>query len=131
ALRGRAVASTGGTLAQMRTNYEIDVNHLLPSIGVPTLILHREGDALVPVEAGRSLARNIPRARYVELPGDDHMLQALDQDVLDLLLDQIDEFVTGRRLCSDPKQMTATPTVSADIIDSAKHVPLVPAGAER
>jgi pimeloyl-ACP methyl ester carboxylesterase len=37
----------------MRANYEIDVRHLLPAIRVPTLILHREGDALVPVEAER------------------------------------------------------------------------------
>ena len=93
----RAVASPGAILALMRANYEIDVRHLLPSIRVPTLILHREGDALVPVEAGRYLARKIPRARYVELPGDDHMLQALDREVLDTLLDRIAEFMTGRR----------------------------------
>jgi len=93
----RAVASPGAILTLMRANYEIDVGHLLPSIRVPTLVLHRERDALVPVEAGRYLARAIPRARYVELPGDDHMLQALDQDVLDTLLDQIEEFVTGQR----------------------------------
>jgi len=93
----RAVASPSAILALMRANYEIDVGHLLTSIEVPTLILHREGDALVPVEAGRHLARSIPRARYVELPGEDHMLQALDQEVLDLLLDQVEEFVTGHR----------------------------------
>jgi pimeloyl-ACP methyl ester carboxylesterase len=125
----RAVASPSAILALMRANYEIDVSHLLASIRVPTLILHREGDALVPVEAGRYLARHIPRAKYVELPGDDHMLQALDQDVLDILLDQIDEFVTGRRHRPDPDQTLATAT-SADMIGSAKHVPLAPAGAE-
>ncbi len=101
----RAVASPSAILALMRANYEIDVGHLLPSIRVPTLILHREGDALVPVEAGRYLARSIPGARYVELPGDDHMLQALDQDVLDMLLDQIEEFITGRPHRPDPDQM--------------------------
>src|SRR4029077_637097 len=52
----RAVASPSAILALMRANYEIDVSHLLPSIRVPTLILHREGDALVPVETGRYLA---------------------------------------------------------------------------
>src|SRR5215475_9478960 len=56
----RAVASPSAILALMRANYEIDVGHLLPSIRVPALILHRAGDALVPVEAGRYLARNIP-----------------------------------------------------------------------
>ncbi len=118
----RAVASPGAILDLMRTNYEIDVGHLLPSIRVPTLVLHREGDALVPVEAGRHLARRIPRARYVELPGDDHMLQALDQDVLDLLLDRIDEFVTGRRGRPDPDRTLATRAFTA-MVGSANHVP--------
>ncbi len=124
----RAVASPSAILALMRANYEIDVSHLLPSIRVPTLILHREGDALVPVEAGRYLARSIPGAKYVELPGDDHMLQALDQDVLDILLDQIEEFVTGRRHRPDTDQTRHRG--SADMVGSAKHIPLAPAGAE-
>src|SRR4030095_11781080 len=93
----RAVASPSAILALMRANYEIDVGHLLTSIQVPPLILHREGDALIPVEAGRHLARSIPRARYLELPGEDHMLQALDQEGVDLLLDEVEEFVTGHR----------------------------------
>jgi pimeloyl-ACP methyl ester carboxylesterase len=125
----RAVASPSAILALMRANYEIDVSHLLPSIRVPTLILHREGDALVPVEAGRHLAQSIPGARYVELPGDDHMLQALDQDVLDMLLDHIEEFMTGRSHRRDPDHMPAT-AVSTDTISSARQVPLAWAGAE-
>lgn len=125
----RAVASPSAILALMRANYEIDVSHLLPSIHVPTLILHRKGDALVPVEAGRHLARNIPRAKFVELPGDDHMLQALDQDVLDTLLDQIEQFVTGRRQRRGRDEVLAS-AGSADIVDGAEHVPLPPAGPE-
>jgi pimeloyl-ACP methyl ester carboxylesterase len=125
----RAVASPSAILALMRANYEIDVRHLLPSIRVPSLILHREGDALVPVEAGRYLARNIPRAKYVELPGADHLLQALDRDVLDTILDQIEKFVTGRCHRPEPDQMLATP-VPADMLGSAKHAALAPAGAE-
>jgi pimeloyl-ACP methyl ester carboxylesterase len=118
----RAVASPSAILALMRANYEIDVSHLLPSIRVPTLILHREADALVPVAAGRHLARNIPRARYVELPGDDHMLQAMDQDVLDLLLDAVDEFITGRRHRADRAPILAA-AASADLGGCATHVP--------
>jgi pimeloyl-ACP methyl ester carboxylesterase len=93
----RAVASPGGIIALFRANYEIDVRPLLPSIRVPTLILHREQDALVPVAAGRLLAEQIPGAKYVELPGGDHLLQALDQELLEHLLDTIEEFVTGER----------------------------------
>src|SRR5215471_4969429 len=93
----RAVASPGSILALMRANYELDVRDLLPSIRVPTLVLHRAGDGLVPVTRGRYLAEHIPGAKYVELPGADHLLQALDQDLLDSLLDEIEEFVTGAR----------------------------------
>lgn len=91
----RAVASPGAVAALLRANYELDVNELLPAIKVPTLILHRQGDAQVPVEAGRHLAWNIPGAKYFELPGDDHLLQAFDLEVLDMLIDRIEEFVTG------------------------------------
>jgi pimeloyl-ACP methyl ester carboxylesterase len=126
----RAVASPNAIIALMRANYEIDVSHLLPAIHVPTLILHRKGDALVPVEAGRYLARTIPRATFVELPGDDHMLQALDQDVLDTLLDEIDQFVTGRRQRRAPHQERAA-AGSTGVVDGAQHMPLPPAGGER
>ncbi len=93
----RAVASPSSILALVRANYEIDVSDVLPSIDVPTLILHRQGDSTVRVAAGQYLADTIPQAKYVELPGDDHLLQAMDQDVLDMLLDQVEEFVTGQR----------------------------------
>ena len=72
----RATASPGAILALLRANYEIDVRPVLPSIQVPTLILHRVGDKTIPISSGRYLAENIPGARFVELPGDDHLLQA-------------------------------------------------------
>ena len=125
----RAVASPSAIVALIRANYEIDVSHLLPSIRVPTLILHRTGDALVPVEAGRYLARSIPGAKYAELPGDDHMLQALDQDVLDVLLDRIEEFVTGARHRPDPHRILAT-ALSADPLGSANYLPVSSAGLQ-
>jgi len=116
----RAVASPGAIMALMRANYEIDVRHLLPSIRVPTLILHRVGDKTIPVEAARFLAQNIPGAKYVELPGDDHMLQALDEDVLDLLLDEIEEFITGARHRPEPDRVLAT-VMFTDIVCSTQR----------
>jgi class 3 adenylate cyclase len=116
----RAVASPGAILALMRANYEIDTRHILPSIQVPTLILHRTGDAVAPIEAGRYLAQNIPGAKFVELPGDDHMLQALDQDVLDLLLDEIEEFITGTRQRPEPDRMLAT-LMFTDVVSSTER----------
>jgi pimeloyl-ACP methyl ester carboxylesterase len=68
----RASASPASIVALFRANYEIDVRHILPSIHLPTLILHRKRDALVAVEEGRYLAEYIPEAKYVEIPGEDH-----------------------------------------------------------
>jgi pimeloyl-ACP methyl ester carboxylesterase len=93
----RASASPGAIVALFRANYDIDVRHILSSISAPTLIAHRVDDSLVPVRAGRYLAEHIPGARYIELPGADHLIQTLDQDVLDHLLDEIEEFLTGSR----------------------------------
>jgi pimeloyl-ACP methyl ester carboxylesterase len=116
----RATASPGAILALSRANYEIDVRHLLPSVQAPTLILHRKGDALVPVDAGRYLAQHIPGAKYVELPGDDHLLQAFDQDVLDLLLDEIEELMTGALHRPEPDRVLAT-VLFTDIVGSTDH----------
>src|SRR5258708_201086 len=125
----RSVASPSSILALVRANYEIDVSDLLPSIRVLTLILHRKGDSMVPLAAGQYLAANIPGAKYVELPGDDHLLQALDQDVLDTLLDQLEKFITGRRQCPHTEQMRAD-APSTDMVESANHSALPSAGAE-
>jgi pimeloyl-ACP methyl ester carboxylesterase len=103
----RAVASPGAMVALFRANYELDVSELLPSIQAPTLILHREGDAVAPVQAGRYLAWNIPGAKYFELPGDDHLLQAFDLDILDMLIDRIEEFVTGSLPERRPREILA------------------------
>lgn len=115
----RAAASPGAILALMRANQEIDVRHLLPSIHVPALIVHRVGDSLVPVEAGRYLAEHIPGAKYVELPGVDHMMQALDRDLLDFLLDEVEEFITGAHHRPEPDRMLTT-VMFADIVTSTE-----------
>ncbi len=56
----------------MRSNIEIDVRSALPAISVPTLVLHAQGDPVVPVELGRWLAEHIPSAEFVEIPGAFH-----------------------------------------------------------
>jgi class 3 adenylate cyclase len=116
----RAVASPGAMTALLRANYEIDTRHILPSIHAPTLIFHRKGDALVPVAAGRYLAANIPGAKYVELPGEDHMLQSFDEEVLDLLLDEVEEFITGTRQRPEPDRVVAT-LMFTDIVGSTER----------
>lgn len=65
-----------------RINMEIDVCELLPQVQAPTLVLHRTGDRVVDIRAGRFLAEKIPHARFVELPGDDHTPFTGDVDSL-------------------------------------------------
>jgi hypothetical protein len=85
-------ASPGAALALTRMNAEIDIREILPSIRVPTLVLHRREDQCLKVEEGRFVASRIPGALFVELPGDDHLPFVGDQE---LLLDEIERFVTG------------------------------------
>src|SRR5271163_906240 len=116
----RDTASPGAILALLRANYEIDVRHLLPSIRVPTLVLHRVGDQTVPIACGRYLAQHIPGAKYIELPGDDHLLQAYDQDLLDRVLDEIEEFITGAHHRPEPERVLAT-VMFTDIVRSTER----------
>lgn len=69
----RLGASPAGAIALMRCNRQIDISTILSSIRVPTLVIHRTGDQVVKVEAGRLLAAGIPGARLVTLPGADHL----------------------------------------------------------
>ena len=114
----RASASPGSILALMRANFEIDVRHLLPSVQEPTLIMHRMGDALVPVAAGRYLAEQIPGAKYVEIPGIDHLV--LDNETQDVIADEIEEFLTGVRPAPEPDRVLAT-VLFTDIVGSTER----------
>jgi class 3 adenylate cyclase len=88
----RRSASPGAAAALFRMNTQIDIRAVLPTIRVPTLILQRMGDRDSSLEEGRWIAAQIPGARFVELPGDDHMPWVGDQD---RLLDVLQEFLTG------------------------------------
>ena len=78
----RSGASPGSARSLMKLGYQIDWEAVLPSIQAPTLVLHRTGDLVVPVGQARKLARGIPGARFVELPGIDHLIWAGDQDAV-------------------------------------------------
>ncbi|MBN8731221.1 MAG: alpha/beta fold hydrolase [Acidobacteria bacterium] len=88
----RMGASPAAAVALTRMNSQIDVRHVLPLIRVPSLILHRTGDRCLAVDEGRYVARLIPEARFVELPGDDHLPFVGEQDEL---LREIEAFTTG------------------------------------
>jgi pimeloyl-ACP methyl ester carboxylesterase len=103
-----------------------DQRSVLPAITQPTLVLHREGDVFVPARFGAYLAEHIPGARYVELPGADHLAFSGDADAL---LDEIEEFLTGHRHGSADRVL-ATILVT-DIVDSTGRAAAIGDGAWR
>jgi pimeloyl-ACP methyl ester carboxylesterase len=110
----RRAASPGAAVALLQMNTQIDIRNVLPAIRVPTLVIHRTGDRDVNVEEGRWLAGRIPEARFVEVPGDDHMPWVGDQDVI---LDEIQEFLTGVRPPPERDRVLAT-VLFTDIVSS-------------
>jgi class 3 adenylate cyclase len=90
-------------------NAEIDVRNVLPSIRVPSLVIHRTEDKCLTVEEGRFVAERIPGAKFVEFPGDDHLPFVGDQDAI---LDEVEEFLTGVRHRIVPDTVLATVMVA-------------------
>jgi pimeloyl-ACP methyl ester carboxylesterase/DNA-binding winged helix-turn-helix (wHTH) protein len=101
----RMGASPGAAVALTKMNAEVDVRHVLPTVRVPTLVMHNRGDLCLNVEEGRYVASRIPGARFVELPGRDHLPFFEDQETV---LDEIEEFLTGARHAREPDRVLAT-----------------------
>ena len=96
---------------------EFDVRDVLPSIRVPTLVMHRRDDSFIKIEHSRYLAQQIPGARYVELEGSDNMFSLGDSEGL---LGEIEEHLTGARHVHEPDRMLAT-VLFTDICDSTRQ----------
>lgn len=109
----RNACTPSGALAFQRMAFDIDVRDIVSSIRVPTLVLHAENDQVCHVENGRFLAHHIPGAKYVELPGSDHVPWFEP----DLVLGEIREFLTGRRVPVVPDRVLAT-VLFTDIVGS-------------
>jgi class 3 adenylate cyclase len=112
----RQGTSPSGAIELMNLYREIDIRAALPAIGVPTLVLHRRDDRLVPARQARYLADRIPGARYVELSGVDHLPTVGDQDAL---LDEVEEFLVGSRGAHGVERALAT-ILFTDIVGSTK-----------
>jgi len=109
------LAMSPGTARKLFTLVaQTDVRHVLPAIGVPTLVVHRVGDQPVRVAHGRYIAERIQGAKYVELPGADHMPFMGD---VDALLNEVREFLTGERAAPEVDRVLAT-ILFCDIVDS-------------
>jgi pimeloyl-ACP methyl ester carboxylesterase len=107
-------ASPSAAAALTRMTSQIDVRHVLPTIRVPTLVLHRAAEALT--EESRYMGERIPGAKVVELPGSDHMPWLGDRD---RVLDEIEEFLTGVRPHPALDRILAT-VLFTDIVGSTE-----------
>ena len=112
----RASASPSAAANLLRMNSQIDIRPALPSIGVPTLVLHAIGDRTIEIGNGRYLARAIPGARLVELPSDDHLPFTADAETI---LEEIEEFLTGMRRHAGTERVLAT-VLFTDIVGATE-----------
>jgi pimeloyl-ACP methyl ester carboxylesterase len=113
----RLAASPSSARDMMAGLRDLDIRDVLPSIQVPTLILHRAEETWVRVDHSRYLAEHIPGAKYIELPGADHWPWMGDGDAV---IDEIGEFVTGARPVREPERVLAT-VLFTDIVDSTRR----------
>jgi class 3 adenylate cyclase len=117
----RMAMSPAAARAHFEMVFDLDVRAVLPSIEAPTLVVHRTGDQLVSVEAGRYLAEHIDGARLVELPGNEHFWFVGD---IDTVLDEITEFITGSRPTLEPDRVLLT-VLFTDVVGSTERAALV------
>jgi pimeloyl-ACP methyl ester carboxylesterase len=113
----RQATTPGGMKQILTSNVGIDVRDALPSVHVPTLVLHRTGDPIVPVPLARYMGERIPGARFVALPGDFHLSGQVGRD--DDALDEISAFVAGdsfERVASYDRALATV--LFTDIVDS-------------
>ena len=113
----RLGASPAAASEVMRMNSQIDISNIVPTVRVPTLVIHRTEDVTVNVEAGRFLAEHIPGARYLELPGKDHIPFVGDNAME--IADAIEEFLTGSRAPVPIDRVLAT-VLFTDIVGSTE-----------
>jgi class 3 adenylate cyclase len=112
----RLAASPAVAAAVIRMIFELDVRAILPTIRVPTLVVSRR-DALFSAQGGRAIADLVPGAKFVEVPGADYGLAVGDVDVM---VDEIEEFVTGTRPAHDTDRVLAT-VLFTDIVESTRR----------
>jgi pimeloyl-ACP methyl ester carboxylesterase len=112
-----SAASSAETYEAIRSIGPVDIRGVLGSVQAPVLVLHRGGDRAADVRASRYMAERIPGARFVELPGDDHLPFFGDQDGVVALTQ---EFLTGATPVVEPDRVLAT-VLFTDIVDSTRR----------
>jgi class 3 adenylate cyclase len=113
----RLCASPGMARAWVQSAALINITDVLPTITVPTLVVHADED-LVPVQFGRFIADQIPGARMLEVKGHDHAPWFVDH--ADLVADEVEQFLTGARHAGTPTRVLST-VLFTDIVGSTER----------
>jgi class 3 adenylate cyclase len=123
AMLERMCASPGMARASFEAMFRIDVRPILPTIAVPSLVIHSREDS-VPVQYGRYLANHIPGARYLEVDGVDPLALLTDR-----VLTEVEEFLTGSHAAPAPSRRALRTVLFTDMVASTQHA--AAAGDER
>jgi DNA-binding SARP family transcriptional activator/class 3 adenylate cyclase len=110
-------ASPAAAVQWLRLVFDLDIRDILPSLRVPTLVVHRSGDPIIPVANGRYFADHIPSAEFVELPGANHLWWVGDHDQL---LEPVQRFLTGSVPAPAAERVLLT-VLFTDIVGSTRR----------
>ena len=113
----RSSASPAAAAALLRMNMEIDIRQVLPVVRVPTLLMHSRNDRVIEFGASQYMCQHIPGAKLVELQGIDHVPWGCDSD---LILDEVEEFLTGARLGAESDRLLVT-VMFTDIVRATER----------
>ena len=112
----RSAVSPGMARQLMDMLSQTDLRAILPTIRVPTLVTHLTDDQYIPVEVGREVASLIPGARFIEYPGTDNYAWVLAPG-----LDDVEEFLTGRRPSFTEIDRVLATVLFTDIVGSTEQ----------
>lgn len=115
----RLSLSPGAALAIDRMAGDVDIRAVLPTVRVPTLVMHRIADTSESVEQARYIGERIPGAEVVELPGDEHAPFMGDTAVV---LDQLRGFIGAIREEEAEFDRVLATVVFTDLVGSTEHV---------
>jgi class 3 adenylate cyclase len=110
--------SPSAVVALIRANAEIDIRHVLPSIRVPTLVLHSSGDRTIEVGHAHYFASRIARAKLVMIDSEDHLPFASGSAEI---ISNVREFLTGQRHANQSDTVLST-IMFTDIVGSTQKV---------